>query len=333
MNKTNVKVLIVLGVLVILAVGASIITSILNRIPENDPFTVGNTAGNLNNGGYYCEDPETGKVFFANHYDNGYLYSMDADQTHFRKLYNSDCSNICIGGDQLYFCMETPKGGSGLGFVIKTSGIYRSKKNGSKVECLTSDDSLIMNLIGNTLYYQANTGRGVGLKKVSIFGNEDPVVIEDSFVINPATAIDGLIYYGGTSRDHYLYAFNTASETIQAIWDGDVWNPVWYDGYFYYMDVADDYKICRYSPSTQSVDILTHDRADSFNVGYGYVYYAVSVGDAPGLYRMRADGSDRTMVEIGYVCDVNMTSTYTYFRHFGNDVPVYCVPTAGGYPA
>ena len=327
-KTTNMIFLIGAGSIIVMLVLLAIIFNILNKIPDNPPTTVGNTAGNLNNGGYFCE--KDGKVYFANAYDHGYLYSMDVDQTNFKHLYNSDCSNICIGGDHLYFCMETPEGGTGLGFVIKTSGIYRSTTKGGKVECLTSDDALIMNLVGNTLYYQAGTGKGVGLKKVDIRKEQDESVIEDRFVLNPACAVDGAIYYGGTEKDHYLYAFNTANETASAIWEGDVWNPVYDGGYFYYMDISDDYKICRYSPATQSVEILSHDRADNFNVGYGFIYYSVSVGDMPGLYRMRTDGSGREPVYTGYVCDINMTSTYTYFRAFSTTTPIYCVPTSGG---
>lgn len=333
MNKnrtSNILVLIIMLCIVSVLVILAVISNILSRIPDNPPGLIGNTGGNLNNGGYFCEDPSTGTVYFANPYDHGYLYSMNADQTDLKRLYNSSCSNISVGGDYLYFSMETPEGGSGLGFVIKTSGIYRSTKKGTKVTCLTSDTSLTMNLIGSNIYYQAGTGTGVGLKRVDIRGDEDPVVIEDTFVLNPACALDGKIYYGGTMNDHYLYSFDCASETASALWDGDVWNPVWQDGYFYYMDISDNYKICRYSPSTQSVDILTHDRADNFNVGHGYVFYSVSVGDMPGLYRMRLDGSDRQLLAAGYVRDINITSSYVYFRYFEADTPVYCLPTMGG---
>jgi len=327
-SGTNIIFLIGIGSVIILFILLTIIFNILNKIPDNDPSTVGNTAGNLNNGGYFCESGD--KVYFSNAYDHGYLYSMNKDQTELKRLYNSDCSNICAGGDYLYFCMETPKGGSGLGFVIKTAGVYRATKNGTKVTCMTSDDSLIMNLVGSTLYYQAGTGTGVGLKKVGIRGDEEESVIQDTFVLNPACAVDGNIYYGGTQEDHYLYAFNTASETATAIWDGDVWNPVYEGGYFYYMDISDDYKICRYSPSNRTVEILTHERADNFNVGYGYVYYIVSVGDMPGLYRVRYDGTGNEQIYSGYVSDVNITSTYTYFRAYNTDYPIYCIPTAGG---
>ena len=38
------------------------------RVPLNDESTVGNTPGNLNNGGYFCESD--GRVYFANAYDS-----------------------------------------------------------------------------------------------------------------------------------------------------------------------------------------------------------------------------------------------------------------------
>ena len=329
-NKSVIVILIIVLSVVLLLVGGVVISKRFSFIPDNDPSLVGNTGGNLNNGGYFCEDLANGKVYFANQYDNGYLYSMNTDKTELKKLYNSKCSNICIGGEHLYFAMQTPEGGTGLGFVIKTAGIYRSPIKGGKAECLTLDECVAMNLIGNNIYYQTSTGKGVGLKRIEIHGDEESEIIEDSFVINPACAIDGKIYYGGTAKDHYLYAFDVGTRTATALWNGNVWNPVWYDNYFYYMDISEKYKICRYSPATQTVEILTHDRVDNFNVGYGYIFYNVSVGDNPGLYKMQTNGSGRQQIFPGYVCDINITSLYTYFRGFGSDTPVYCVPTSGG---
>lgn len=51
--------------LFVLIVGALAIVG--DRIPDNPPETVGNTAGNLNNSGYFCE--YDGTVYFANAYD------------------------------------------------------------------------------------------------------------------------------------------------------------------------------------------------------------------------------------------------------------------------
>lgn len=319
--------LIIFGCIIAILVATTVIINILNKIPENDPTLSGNTGGNLNNGGYFCEDK--GVVYFANPYDSGSLYSMNPDQTEIKKLTTGNCRYINAGGDYLYYAMSTPEGGTGLGFIIKTSGIYRCKKNGARVECLSEDNTLISSLVGNYVYYQASTGKGTGLKKVAIDGKEKASVVEDSFVLNPACSESGYIFFGGTTTNHYLYQLSTGSDSVSALWDGDVWNPVYDGGYFYYMDISDKYSICRYSPTGQSVEILTHDRADSFNVGYGFVYYVVSVGDNPGLYRMHTDGSNVELVASGYISDVNMTSTYTYYREYGTTTPIYCVPTTG----
>lgn len=58
--------------LFVIIIGAFAIVG--DRIPDNPPETVGNTAGNLNNSGYFCE--YDGKVYFANVYDSDTLYSM-----------------------------------------------------------------------------------------------------------------------------------------------------------------------------------------------------------------------------------------------------------------
>ena len=71
----------------------------------NDAYTVGNTAGNLNNGGLFCESD--GKVYFANAYDNNTLYSMNPNETEQTKLGVNSVASINAGGDYLYYYMES----------------------------------------------------------------------------------------------------------------------------------------------------------------------------------------------------------------------------------
>ena len=71
--------------LFVIIIGAFAIVG--DRIPDNPPETVGNTAGNLNNSGYFCE--YDGKVYFANVYDSDTLYSMDPSEQDIKKLGNA----------------------------------------------------------------------------------------------------------------------------------------------------------------------------------------------------------------------------------------------------
>ncbi|MDD6810862.1 MAG: DUF5050 domain-containing protein [Lachnospiraceae bacterium] len=295
------------------------------KIPMNDDYTVGNTAGNLNNGGYYCESED--RVYFANAYDNNALYSMNPDETDLKKLNSNSVSFINAGGKYLYYYMQSGNGGEGLGYVVRTSGIYRSKKNGSQSACLDRATISAMQLCGNYLYYQDYDNRTTVLSKIKI-NKSDKTTVAD-FVVNPACYVNGAIYFNGTVNDHALYTLDTATDQITSIWQGNIWNPVLVDGYVYYMDVANNYQLCRYSLSEDIIEVLTHDRVDLFNVYGNYIYYQTCSETEPALKRMVLDGSNPEIVAEGIYENINITSRYVYFNQFGESVPVYKTSTNG----
>ena len=72
--RTNMKErrakIIVLSILAVILVAAGVyIYSYVNRFVYNDPNLAGNTAGNTNNGGLFCE--YNGYIYFSNPYDDG----------------------------------------------------------------------------------------------------------------------------------------------------------------------------------------------------------------------------------------------------------------------
>ena len=75
--------------------------SIIKRIPDNDSGVIGNTAGNLNSGGLFCETD--GTVFFSNPYDDGHLYSMDSDCDNIKYLSHDRVSYINAAGKFVYY--------------------------------------------------------------------------------------------------------------------------------------------------------------------------------------------------------------------------------------
>lgn len=322
-TKKNILILSIAGVVLILLL---LLVIFSGRIPLNDDNTVGNTAGNLNNGGYFCETDD--RVYFANAYDNYALYSMNPDETELKKINANSVSSLNAGGNYLYYAMSSSSNGSGLGFVRKTSGIYRSKLNGSGVVCLDRCHIVTMQLCGNYLYYEKydNNG-GPSLDKIRIDKKEKETLAAER--INPSGFVNGTIYYNGTEEDHYLHALNTATDTSDVVWKGDVWNPIYQDGYIYYMDVSENYRLCRYSMNSDVVEVLTNDRIDMFNVYGDYIYYQVSSQDAPALKRMFTDGSSQELVREGVYQNINITSQYVYFNSFNEETPVYKTSTLG----
>lgn len=322
-HKRNIIILIVIAIAVI----AIFVFTILNqRVKLNNGLVTGNTAGNINNNGLFCESGD--KVFFSNAYDNGCLYSMNADETGFKKLSTSKVSFICADPNYLYYYMDSSGSGTGLGFVRGTRGIYRSTRTGGKTVCLKRCIPVNLQLSGNYLYYQNfDNKKGASLNKIKINKTEDQIVKD--FSINPASCVDGTIYYNGTQADQYLYRLSTNGDSSALVWEGSVWNPVYENGYFYYMDIRNDYRLCRYSQSENKVEVLTADRIDFFNVYGDMIYYQKSSATDPALKRMAVDGSNNEIVAEGVFNNINITSRYVYFSAYDEPVPVYRTPVHG----
>lgn len=324
--KKNWKFILIIG-LIMLALGISaIMSSLAGKVPPNDISVTGNTAGNLNNGGLFAES--NGKVYFSNAYDNGCLYSMNSNETELEKLSTNQVNSINVGGNFLYYYMDSSGGGTGLGYVVRTYGVYRSKLNGNDTKCLDRNAAVTMQLVGDYIYYQRYNNKDfTKFYKVKTDKTENELVSD--IIINPAACYNGIIYFNGTEDNHYLYSLDTRTDLISSVFEGNLWYPAYNGGYIYYMDVSSNYRLCRYSLSENTVEILTNDRVDTFNVGDSYIYYQRNSATDPALMRMRLDGSEPEVVASGNYTNINLTSTYAYFNAFGADVPVYHTPVNG----
>lgn len=324
-TQRNILIFSISGVILALLI---VIIVLSTRIPLNDESTVGNTAGNLNNGGYFCE--HDGRIYFANAYDNYSLYSMNPDETDIKKLHGGSSSYINAGGNYLYYVTVGNTGSDDNNSFRGAYGIYRSKLNGKDVTGMDRCYVASMQLCGNYLYYEKiDTKTSMSLEKIKI-DKKDKQTVNPTAPINPNCYVDGTIYYNGTERDHYLYALNTSNDSASVVWQGNIWNPIYQDGYVYYMDVPNNYRLCRYSLYNDVVEILTNDRVDTFNVYESYIYYQTNSDTSPALKRMYIDGSYQEVVSPGIYQNINITSQYVYFNTFGAPTPVYKTSTFGG---
>ena len=125
-------------------------------------------------------------------------------------------------------------------------------------------------------------------------------------------------YYNNNGNNHHLHVWDTASDSSYEILANNVWNPILYGDYIYYMDVENNYRLCRYHLYNNEVEVLTNDRIDCFNVGSGYIYYQKNGTDAQLKY-MQLDGSNPYVIADGNYTNINMTSRYVYFQDFSNE--------------
>ena len=298
-----------------------------NRITMNPPGTIGNTAGNLHNGGLFCE--LDGTVYFSNSYDGGSLYAMDSSEENIRKLSSVNAQNILAGGDYLYYFQMGASGNAGMGYVLSVRSFNRTTLDGSRTTGLNRDIIAKAQLVDNYLYILAAGEENPQFYKLKIDESEQTVLAD--YEIDPSCAAAGMIYYSDPQSGHSLYQLNTSSDTASLLWEGSVGYPVIQGDFIYYMDVESNYCLCRYSLSQGTAQTLTTDRVDCFNVGGGYVYYQKN-GDTPQLICMREDGTGAFVLAEGNYTKLHMTSQYVYFQEFGNDTALYHSPLgSAGY--
>lgn len=296
------------------------------RVTMNPAGTVGNTAGNINNSGLFCE--YDGKVYFSNAYDGGSLFVMNPDETDIRRLNYLKVQNILAGGKYLYYFQTGSTNSSRLGQIKGLTSFERCKLNGKGAVSLTRDVITSAQLVDNYLYMLAATNAGPSFYKIKIDKSDRTEIAK--LAINPACAQDGVIYYNGVESDHYLYALRTSNDSSSEVWAGNLWYPILSGDYVYYMDVENNYRLCRYSVSQNVIEVLTNDRVDCFNVGGGYIYYQKNSSD-PQLICMRTDGTGAMTVAYGTFTNINMTSQYVYFQAFDEETNIYHSPIGSGF--
>lgn len=309
-----ISILALIGVLAII-----IVTGFLNRVTMNPEGTIGNTAGNINNGGLFCE--YDGYVYFANTADNGCLYRMKPDETEKEKLLDVLPGNILAGGEYLYYFQYGVSGEMGLGSIRSGHNFHRADLDGKHIVTLTSDVVVTGQLVDNYLYLQIAGESTPIFRKMKIDKSDKKDLAK--YAVNPACARDGIIYYNGTQSDHYLYSLNTANDSVTELWGGNVWYPVLDGDYIYYLDVENDYRLCRYVLGGKNIEVLTNERVECFNVGNGYVYYQTSSQQNPALKMMSTDGSVTATIAEGNYTKINMTSKYVYFQECGEETVTY----------
>ena len=313
----------VLIVILLLSLYLKYTSGLLSPIPKD---TIGNTAGNIRGEGLFCE--YEGKVYFSNPYDGNALYSMNPDGSGMQKLLNSSVSYINAGGDYLFYYLESRKGGTGLGHIRSTTGIYRSTLKGKESSCLDKHMATMMVLVGDQIYCQHYDNTNFSnLYKIPAGGREEFQLSKD--IVETACVVDGTIYYSGLTNDHYLRAWDTNTDTTRIIWDGNTCYPTIIGSYVYFMNVDADYRLFRYNMADGELTALTDERLDFYNIYENVIFYQTNSTPAPALMRMTLDGGSKEIVAEGVYHRINTTSAYTYFQPFGDDEIIYRTSTFG----
>ncbi|MBE5846451.1 MAG: DUF5050 domain-containing protein [Lachnospiraceae bacterium] len=315
------------AVMILGIIGAIVYSKYSQYVPENPPDTVGNSAGNLYNGGLFAESDKY--VFFSNPYDHNALYRMLPNETEIMKLSKSQAYMLNAAGDLVFYYQSLADANMDFTTAIfKTSGIYRIDSEGNRADCIKRCNVPAMQMIGNRIYFQDYaTKTGTHLKSISVFGKDEKDIADTA--INPSCMIGTTIYYQGTGNDHYLRTLNAESGFSAPIYPHNCYMPQNRGNYIYFIDVEQGYHISRFNLSDKSVEELVPEYCELYNLSDDYIYYQTGKTDSPALKRVPINGGEAEIVSPGVYQNINVTSKYVYFNAFDEPAPVYKVPANG----
>lgn len=323
MNK-KVTILLIC-VISVIAIGLGLFGYFSNRIEVNPDNATGNTAGNLLNGGKFCE--LDGVIYFSNPYDMGRLYSMNSDCTKVKKISDDCAESINAYGKHLYYIRNNSKTTNQQSVITKGQmyAVMRYRIRNADTKALDSGYSTDLSLSGNTLVYNKTENSVDVTSTVKIDGSDKKIISDTN--INNASIYDDYIYYSSNLDKHEVYTMSVDTGTTHLYLASNTYMATRVDNTLYYIDLENDYALTKIDLSTNLRSVVTTDHVVLYNV-YDNVIFYQKENDTHEVVRINIDGTNRTVIYTGDVSSISCTSQYTFLQKFGTNT-LYKVPTNG----
>lgn len=313
------KIIVISAVLVLALAGFLGFSMYRNRMVWNEEGAIGNTSGNLLNGGLFCEGD--GRIYFSNPEDDGNLYSMDMECGDFKKVYDDKATEINYAGSYLVYSRKNYQKESVNGemFAFHTKGLYRLQLNNKKTKCLYDDSMGVVSLCGNDIFYQHYTDKdGIQLYGVRLNGDKNELKADDS--MNPS-AIDSRKIYYASDTESGMFAWDIATGTKTGISGMNYYGCVLAGDSLYTLDLMDGYKIVRMGKDGSNPETVVDEMCSLFNVSNDgdYIYYQVDDGENSRLECKNLDNGKVTVILEGNYNRLHLVGSYVFFAEYNSE--------------
>ena len=301
-------------------VGITLSLSKGKELPENPSNYAGNTAANLYNHGTFVES--NGKIYFANAYDNDYIYCMDTDLQNIKKLYEDSAEylNIDSEGQYLYYSRinyKKKEDPSGQVFSFSDSGIYRLQTNGKNLARIFENMCGTVLLAGNTICFQF-FGEADGDYDMYIMDtNGENLKRMTDYAITPVSYYQNSLYFGGTGQDHAIYQSPISFYAPDTIANVNAYQPVAASDGIYFISQSDNYSLCKLK-ADGTVSTIISERISTFNMTKDglLLFYQVDGGKNNRLCCYNQRTGQETVIMEGDYKNLNTTGRYLFFESF-----------------
>lgn len=285
----------------------------------NDEDVVGNTAGNIYNGGLFCE--RDGRIYFSNDKDDGSLYVMNSDTTNIKKLHTDKAAYINVDENYVYYLRanNTRENQTVSVLMFNNTGIYRINQNGKNLKLISSKPGNYVTLRGNHVYYQNyDVEEGLFLYRNKTDGSLPRLLLKEAVI--PSTFIDDRMYYVGVKESHNINYYDLFSFTSGTYIKGEFAYPIFFGEYIYYIDPSNNYTINRMNLDGTDRFVIVSDRTSTFNITNSgqYLYYQVDDQDNSKICRMDLTTMESEVLLEGHYKQIHVTENFVFFKDFDN---------------
>ena len=326
--KNKITYTILSAVFVCLIISLMVLSAMSQTTRQNDGTVLGSTAGNLYNGGLFCE--YDGIIYFANHNDDNSLYRMNAaDCSDIEKLHHDRVCYLNADENYLYYSRmnHQKEDGSASIFTLFNTGLYRvNRSNAKNLQSILTKPCGLTLLYGNELFYQHyEEGEGLSLHRVGTDGENNIELSSEALL--PACVNRGLFYYSGVNKDHDLHILNPDTGETSTLLERSTYLPIVCEEGIYFMTLG-DYAIHRYDMVTGTSQKLISEPCATYNISNDgrYLYYQVDRTDNNRICVLDLETMTSTTILEGDYSQIHVTSNYVFFTDF-METTVYAYAT------
>ncbi len=314
MAKLITRVILTLTILTVVA-AAGIYYYNLDRTYYNSDDEIGNTAGNIYNGGLFCQQDDM--IYFSNINAGGKLFVTTDTLSSFQQVSRDKAVYINADDDYIYYIQSSSTKENTKNNLMNyyNTGAYRINHNGTNLMAFTADPSAYLTLKGNYVYLQKyNVDYGLCLYRYKIDNTEERLLFKDAVI--PTKAEGDHLYFSGNSKALNIHSMDLRSYTSHPMLEGSYLYPIFFENYIYYIDTNDNNHLYRMNQDGSEPTKLVSQHCSTYNITSSgkYLYYQVDNKKTKGIHRLNLATMKDELMLSGEYQQINVTKEYVFFQ-------------------
>jgi len=282
----------------------------------NNDNESGNTAGNVYNGGFFCQKGDT--IYFSNDYDHGSLYSMNTVCENIKKISTDSAIYINADSHYIYYVKsDSNVENNSSSMRFNNGGLYRLNTSGTSLKCITANPTSYLMLSGNYLYYQQySVDDGMNMARTKLDGTDSRTLSHSSTI--PFSVSDNNLYYYGTAKNQPIMEMLLTSFTEHTKYNAAYQYPIFFDNYVYYINPANKNRIYRMKKDGSAPTLLINETCSTYNITNSgqYLYYQIGDGKSNRIGRLNLDTMKKETILKGSYKNIYVTDNYVFFNNY-----------------